>query len=127
MKKNIATKEECLAICKKMAEGLSGKWKSQASGPNKAVIRNTDWHAYISNGEVYILYNVFDGSYSAAYEGTNFELESWSGRTPREALSKLVKNYERRIQRMKAELEELKQEIPEAEKKHERMKTWLKK
>lgn len=127
MKNNIATEEECLAICKKMMKGLNGKWKSQASGPNIAAIRDTDWYAYISNGEVYILYNVFDGSYSAAYEGVNFEHESWNGRTPREALSRLVKDHERSVKRMKEELEELKQEIPEEEKKHEHMKTWLKK
>lgn len=125
--KSITTKKECLAVCKKMAEGLSGKWKARASGPVKAVIRDTDWYPFISNGEVYILMNCHDGSYSAAYEGVNFEHESWDGRTPKEALSKLVKHHERSIQRMKDEVEELKQEIPEEEAKHERMKTWLKK
>lgn len=126
IKESIATKKECLAICKAMMEGLGGKWKSQAHDISSSVVRDTDWYAIISNGEVYIIHNPSDGSYSAAYEGVNFEHESWNGRTPKEALSKLVKAHERSIQRMKDELAELKEEIPEAEVEHERMKTWLK-
>ena len=122
---NIKTKKECLAICKKMMEGLNGKWKATASGPNKAVVRNTDWTPFISNGEVYILLNTHDGSYSAAFEGDNFEFISWDGRTPASALKKLIKSQEKSIQNMIYRRDELNSEIPKEEEFYERMKTWI--
>jgi len=127
MKKYIYTKEECLALCKKMASKLNGEWKFQPSDISKSVVRDTDWYAIISNGEVYILHNAFDGSYSAAYEGMSYELESWDGRTPKEALSKLIKSRGNSIKAMEKELEELKKAIPEAKKNHAKMLNWIKK
>jgi hypothetical protein len=117
---SISTKKECIAICKEMAKGLNGKWKNQPSGPHQG-----KWIPFISNGEVYILKN-HDNSYSAAYEGVNYELESWDGRTPKEALSKLVKAFGNSIQHMIYRRDELNSDIPKAELRYEEMKTWTK-
>lgn len=124
MKHFIETEEECLAICAKMMKGLKGKWESEASKVD-AVLRNTNWYAFISNGEVYILHNSSDGSYSAAYEGTNFELRSWNGRTPKEALRRLIRSHARSIEDSKKLLASLKKEIPQEEARQKHMQTWL--
>lgn len=127
--KNIATKEECIAFCEKMMNDLNGEWKAKPSGPHKKMPwerTHSEWMPLISNGEVYILLNVDDGSYDAAFEGVNYEMEGWTGRTPKEALSKLVRAHKSRITSMKKRVAELNKEIPEAEVEYERMKTWLK-
>lgn len=128
MKHKFNNKEEALVMCKTMMKNLSGEWTQQPMGPQKEVPWDKDrslWIPLISNGEIYVIFNTNDGSCSAAHEGVNFEMESWDGRTAKEAISKLIRSYASSIKNTKEEIEALKIELPKMERKYELMKTWI--
>jgi hypothetical protein len=64
--------------------------------------------------------------YTAFHSNVNFELESWEGRTPKEALSRLIAAHKNTIKWLKGQREALDERIPKEEEKLKQMLAWIK-
>jgi len=120
-------RKEALAICKLMIAELGVEWKPDVA-PKRSKLKD-DWCLpVVKRDDVRIMqYDPDKKEYTAFHEGVNFELESWEGRTPKEALGKLIAAHKSTIKWLKGQREALDERIPKEEEKLKQMLTWTKK
>ncbi len=120
-------RKEALAICKLMIAELGEEWKPNV-GPKRKNLEDLWYLPVVKRDGVCIMqYDPDKKEYTAFHEGVNFELQSWEGRTPKEALSKLIADHKNTIKWLKGQREALDERIPREEEKLKQMLTWTKK
>lgn len=108
------TKKESVEAAQKLAAGLSGEWKVKTYRLFSSDPSDVSYVSHITNGIVYILqHDPKKKDYTAAFEGMNYEIESWSGRTPAEALGRLVRDHSRRVKDLIIHISFLEKLLPE--------------
>lgn len=120
-------RKKALAICKLMIEALGPEWKPDLP-PKRKGIEDLWCTPAVKRDGIRIMQRDPDKKeYTAFHEGVNFELESWEGRTPKEALSRLIADHKNTIKRLKKQRSDLDERIPKEEEKLKQMLTWIKK
>ena len=124
---NRLNRKEALAVCKLMIAEIGPEWKPDLA-PKRSKLKD-DWYLPVikRDGVRIMQYDPDKKEYAAFHEGVNFDLQSWEGRTPKEALSKLVAGHKNTIKWLKGQREALDERIPREEEKLKQMLTWTQK
>jgi hypothetical protein len=119
-------RKEALAICKLMIAELGVEWKPDVA-PKRSNLKD-DWYLPVvkRDGVRIMHYDPDKKEYTAFHSNVNFELESWEGRTPKEALSRLIAAHKNTIKWLKGQREALDERIPKEEEKLKQMLAWIK-